>query len=749
MKNKINVDLLKIILVFILVFLFFGVTMDAIAYGDISLLNEDELMDESRLEVSSICSERIQIEFDDRPYSISETATLFYHIETNDELKDIQYNSIGFEVIQVRQQDENLVQVSLRFQENKHSLKFELAIVLLNERNLVSKIYGYQSNGFYYFSRASEENTDLLYYEYELRENRITLEEYENRVREQSFKIAKNLSSAQKSEENESFHSSLQEKVSAQGLVNTTIKGTWEWYDGVNYHPLKHTLLNITLYGNSTTLNQNVYTDANGYFSFTILLSESVDIFVEAHTEGKTILLKKNLWAAPYTAIAPLEEGLEPGGTAVINYRINDLGLTGKAFQVLQALIMGSKYVEAMASVSVSSTTCYFPMDFSQFNPLTGIIEIEEDAYNYWDIILHEYGHKTQSHFKMGYNLTGNHIIDEDQISNLGKDKGTRMAWGEGWATFFAILVTQYFGNELKNIRFINDNAFHSFYYNEKKEVLPNPFGLEDEQGLIGEGCEAAVFSVLYDLYDSFSIEEPWDRLSFSHQTMFTAVIESKAKTFSEFLNYFVQNYCSANDGKLGNILSHYGMTSTDIKIRDEEVSYLISPTFTWNAGGPEFCKFNSFKLIFYDISDSILFETERFTTTSFTLPVEQWKEIVKNSGRNTIFSVVSYQTATPATGPYYSPHILIDTPEILHEHSYFYKAVDSKTHRGKCSCGEVVTQPHTISSSESGNRYVRCVQCNYLLDLEKDFGIIGGGVLSLQEKTLWFDPKDTKEKRF
>lgn len=480
--------MLKIIVILIFTISFFSVMVNVKAKEDITPSNE-EIMDVDRLGIPFLCSEKIQIEFDDRPYFMSENVSLLYRIEANSELKGIQYNSIGLDVVQVRQQDTNMIQIDLKFQENKSSLKFQVIVELLNGRILVSNLFGYLANEYYYFSRASEENTDLLFYQYELKENRITQEDYENIAKAHSFEIAKKLSSAQKTEEKESANFLPQVKSGTQGLVNTTIKGTWEWYDGVNYHPLKHTLLNIMLYGNSITMNQNVYTDANGYFSFTILLSESVDIFVEAHTEGKTILLKKNLWFAPYTAIAPLEEGLEPGGTAVINHRINDSGIAGKAFQVCQALIMGSKYVEAMTGVTAPSTTCHFPTNFSQFIPLTGVVEIEEDAYNFWDIILHEYGHKIQRHYKIEDNPNGNHVIDQDQISIHGKDKGIRLAWGEGWATFFAILVTQYFGNELTNIRFINDNLFHSFYYNNKNEKVPNPFSLEEKE-VIGEGCE-------------------------------------------------------------------------------------------------------------------------------------------------------------------------------------------------------------------------------------------------------------------
>lgn len=51
----------------------------------------------------------------------------------------------------------------------------------------------------------------------------------------------------------------------------------------------------------------------------------------------------------------------------------------------------------------------------------------------------------------------------------------------------------------------------------------------------------------------------------------------------------------------------------------------------------------------------------------------------------------------------------------------------DHMTHIEKCDCGLIgtTTRPHVISASESGNRYATCLECNHLLDLTTDMGIV------------------------
>lgn len=63
-----------------------------------------------------------------------------------------------------------------------------------------------------------------------------------------------------------------------------------------------------------------------------------------------------------------------------------------------------------------------------------------------------------------------------------------------------------------------------------------------------------------------------------------------------------------------------------------------------------------------------------------------------------------------------------------VHTHSYTgWEYYDRASHIEVCSCGYqgTVTRVHAIRSSDTSNRYARCLECNYLLDLNYDMAII------------------------
>lgn len=62
------------------------------------------------------------------------------------------------------------------------------------------------------------------------------------------------------------------------------------------------------------------------------------------------------------------------------------------------------------------------------------------------------------------------------------------------------------------------------------------------------------------------------------------------------------------------------------------------------------------------------------------------------------------------------------------HSHNYDgWKYYNNSQHIEFCVCGEVGTtkKNHAIKMEDRNNRYARCVECNYLLDLEKDIVIV------------------------
>ena len=510
------------------------------------------------------------------------------------------------------------------------------------------------------------------------------------------------------------FSSNNQNELLPNEPLDSFVSGELSWGYGDEQHPLKNTLVRIKYTNRAgVTFPQFVYTDENGCFSTTIKLSETHTVCLQIHTEGKNTIVKNNLISSSYS-VKTESKILNPAETISFKHIItvdNTNQTTWKAFQVCQALNIGVRYVESITTQYSPSVTCLYPKDGSQYDPFLDVIELEEEDYLYWDVILHEFGHKIQHHYGITDSPGGHHSITEDLITRYGKNTGIKLAWGEGWATFFGVLITQYFGDELKNISNINDEEYNSSEVWGKSLEKPS-------ETVLCEGNELSIVAVLYDLYDPYTANEPWDTISFSHSEIFAAVIQSGATTFSEFLNYFISNYYSANDGAVGKILAEYGMASTDFRISSGTLSSLTPPTFCWEAGGSTSCEYNEFQLVFYNSNQMIsLLTTERQTETTLTLSKELWEKILDLEAIKFYVAVISYQTSSPMTGPYYSRQLEVLRPEdAQHIHIYTYKSINSRIHQVTCGCGESFEQSHNFIPEKLGQR---CTYCNYYANAE------------------------------
>lgn len=726
MKNKLLVGLSF----FVFIFNVLGFTTSA----------QTEIYEKS-LDLINCESNTIQMEFDDRPYIISELTDVIIKVDSLSDIGNVNYDYTGFKVIQFNRESNDSFRVRLGFSKNVDSMKFKLIVKLSNDNVLVANIYGYQSNDLFFLSRSSTENTDLLYYDYAFRTDIITKEQYEEILFEKSCLAKENLDMSNSNiEDNISNQFSTMSSTSQASIVS----GTWQWVEGGIAHPLKYTIVNVKYSGsNSLPVTASTSTDENGYFSIELMISNTMDVKVQVFSSGIMTNVRKNSFSYPYSYITS-SKSLNPGGSISFDFILdNEEDINFKAFKISQALIMGEKYVESMTGEMAPSINCHYPKDSDDYDSFLDVINITEPAFNYWDVILHEYGHKVMDYYEIDDYLGGSHVINEDLIKRYSKVKGIGMAWGEGWPTFFAILVTQYYGSELNNIMHINDDEYNDYYFDSEGNQHTSRYSLEDGRNAVGEGCEAAVFAVLYDFYDSYSTSEPWDNLSYSHKTMFNAVINSKATTFSGFLNYFVNNYYSANDGKIGNILSHYGMSSTNLRISSGTLSYTTPPTFSWEAGGPASCNYNSFEIAFYNSKKAIILTTEKQSNTTLKLTLEQWNKIWDSDTTSVFVMVIAYQTSTPSTGPYYSVQLEISRPsDAPHIHNYTYKYTDAHTHKATCACGDSFQQAHYFITERLGQR---CKYCRYYTEGP----VITPGIMNsnlITKEDLYIPRKETIE---
>lgn len=665
-----------------------------------------------------LCGQYISLDYENVPYNSYEDVIINFEIFSSSIVEQINYNNVGFENIKLEQVLDNKITVILQFSNKNIKHSFQLIVKLSNNEYIDGKIYGYKSNNNYFLSEASEANKDLLFYQYQLENEIISLEEYNKEV----------IHKTSVSMPNETYtiikkDSKIQNSRSVSNEpVSSIVSGTCSWFDGTNYHPLRNTLVFVSYPILGTTNGYATYTNSNGEFLVELMLTESVEITIQIQSTSPNVEVKPGALNSPHSVSrGPIY--LEPGDD-IIDYifNIEPTYTAHKAFVVLQALEYGANYVKAITGVTPSFTDCHYPKNNNRYMGLD-IIEIEEEAYEYWDIILHEYGHKIAYYFDFTDNIGFfSHYFGKDLISAYGKNQGTIRAWHEGVATYFGTVVTHYYGNELTGLDNVNDHFYNSYSITESGGINPWYENLEENE-FSGEGCEGTVVSVLYDLFDSYSSSESWDNISLGHSIIFNSIINSNAVTLSEFTNYFITNVIYPNDGRIGAIYSNHSISAKKLSITPETGTASIPPVIVWEVGGTKdsvennSVPNNNFYLVIYDNNDSVIATTGTqnvnatnvSTTSSYTFSSTLWNQLMGLSSSYITISVVASQTDSPSTGPYYSEKIRIDIPHI-HNYTHSYTQSGPLNHIAYCSCGISITESHIFQPFKNGNRCTKCL---------------------------------------
>lgn len=131
-------------------------------------------------------------------------------------------------------------------------------------------------------------------------------------------------------------------------------------------------------------------------------------------------------------------------------------------------------------------------------------------SYSSWDVIGHEYGHYIQHCFDIEANPGGRHGIPSNNIDDQyntreddgvtrkytlaeSKDRGLKLAWAEGWATYWSTVAQSTFSSDLKTIWTVGDTSYTS--YNGLDYDLDSYVGPS-----YGDADERAVQRILYKL---------------------------------------------------------------------------------------------------------------------------------------------------------------------------------------------------------------------------------------------------------
>lgn len=502
---------------------------------------------------------------------------------------------------------------------------------------------------------------------------------------------------------------------SAEGKAeNTSLSGTIEWTDkSGGTHGLPFT--EVEVFDENENILADDKTDENG--TYQVSIPQSADkIFIRVETKHDAFQVKSpspltgtTLFGSLYRAES--KPAIEVPRSGVLSLIIPNTTERDRAFSVHAAMIEAVSYarnlnngsyldevdVEYPASSSLLIRLFQNVFDFDKAgsyycgdggpidlpisaanciqaqNDARDFISIERsDAFD-WDVIHHEYGHHISAEFSLDKSPGGPHSFSQNLIGTeyldlklteltRSKDQGTRLAWGEGLATYLGLLIQRE-----RNLGSLNISSVGNTSYEDDGIKLGNIEINSNFQGISrGEDDELSVSSILWDLYDE-GVESRGsltvDDVQLGDQGVWNILTSSNPVRLSGFLNSLTSNKPSSTKARYGAIFTEHNVAPSPDPPPGPLPPDGGGVTLRWeaNGGGPSF-RNNEFRVKFYTSDFSNLLYESPLITTGSSKNQASYKPS-SSTFRNEIFDgtdearwvVEAKQTDPPETGPYLS----------------------------------------------------------------------------------------------
>ena len=451
-----------------------------------------------------------------------------------------------------------------------------------------------------------------------------------------------------------------------------TVRGsvTWEDENGTT-HPVYG--MAVQVWDDEAGADQmlaQVATGEDGQYSFTLNNSDGageggMDIYVRVRTANGAVSIEQP-GMGPYQQDSGTTANVPDGGTVEMNFVFRNNTANGPAASVLTAatyvaayaaLLNGGPFLPQIA-IEWPGTRATSLFDGSRIHLLM------LDRWD-WDVIFHEFGHYVMDRFAIDNNPGGTHSSSTClNDTRMSKDIGIRLAWGEGWPTYFGTVAQARFGLASLNVPRVGD-----VNYNDTEDITVN-YSLETQtDGRRGEDNETAVQRMLWDLFDSNS--DSRDNISINDQTLFDRINAADPDHLSQAWAALRNGLSPADDLAHGAVAADHGVGPQLATPANNGIAR-PNTVFSWNAGVG--CNVmtaggNSFDLVFFHPTTlARILTVPNLTAANHQLTLAQYQSLVA-SARQVRFAVEGRNTANPATGPYLGDNFLavLNRPPVAH----------------------------------------------------------------------------------
>ncbi len=432
--------------------------------------------------------------------------------------------------------------------------------------------------------------------------------------------------------------------IAIAGQVN------WTHADG-RVHPATHAPVGI-YDDRSGQLLAEAETDMTGAWSLELpaAAGEAVAVYARADCRWRSGQIKGT--TGPVHSVRSAAITLKPGDHAALGILAGNEKDSDTCFSVREALSRMADYYAALKDDAPTFLRVSFPTDrYTSMFSGNRLHILQLDRWD-WDVVMHEYGHFVAAEHNLDLSPGGDHSsavnLSEYKDENgeiYGKDRGIRLAWSEGLATYLAISAQDALGMRRLGIPNVGDARYSD------TEDISLSMSMKSSVGSLGEDNELTVTRVLYDLYDGANVREH-DDMALGDEAVWSLLVTAEPHTLSDAISAFQDGQPIGQQMKIGAIASRHGVAPK--LLPPVRASSDVPATFAWTqSGSPDFGN-NRFVVRFFDSAMNVLFETKVTTGTSFTPTPEQWL-ILTSASTPVSWAVTARSVAEPATGPYVS----------------------------------------------------------------------------------------------
>ena len=537
-----------------------------------------------------------------------------------------------------------------------------ISTVVLADHNLIvlkDKLFIYATEEYDFISTASIDDAKFYCYEYMTKTTNPNYADYDKffNLQTKTSLLANNNDTA---------------NYSINALSNIYISGyiTWSSREGTvnNAINVKVEIIDVDLFGINDVL-ETVYTNSNGYYSASVsntgfLENGGKDIKIRVSATGGNIKVVNNS-----NSVYSIDSGIIENftGTSLsINMFIDVNTLTNidadrvTAFRVHQAMNFGAGYVGSKKGNRLDSISVVYPTSQSTSFYNGSKIHILQDDCDDWDVILHEYGHYVQDYYNISESPGGTHYTGECLNARLGKDKGMKLAWGEGWATYFSVSAQVEMNASSFNIANVGDMNYTDAVDSTIDYSLESPTLYYYSYG---ESNEIAVAAALFDLADPLND----DSVNLGYTYIWNIINNAQCSDFSEFMNELQTLNYNFEYLKIGEVLSDLDISPELVSPSNYQTTGWTTLNFSWiaNGGSGNYAN-NKFSIVFFNKNKQFIYETPTTTNLNYQLTSAEWTTLLNSSTEYVYWAVKAYQTKDFETGYYYSDYRTLYLPSIF-----------------------------------------------------------------------------------